>query len=466
MLTTFFFLMIRRPPRSTLFPYTTLIRSGWGDGSSTRCPISGYYISGQSCSASHSWSAPGTKYVKVKATDSNGASSGWSNSKQITIKTPIILNFVSPTKRTVNQNWVFINVTSNKPLSTAILEWNGANITMEPGSWKKNMTDLENGAYSFRVWGRDTAGDWNVTEKRTVSVAKGILKYGPTYIQYTKDKEFDIVKEVSVSVQNKSYLNSSIGPYWDFLRGDLSSVTSNGSHITLNYYDFFNSLNKSITVENGTELIWKRAPYRDILSMNVNVFTDGSNIFFEYFSQDVDDNIFTNYNGGFGGDDVERTAITSSDEGQWSVVDAVVQTSWSLDPNDPLANTLVGIKFDATGDGDVDDADDYVIYNDVKILERKSTELTIKPVLRFGNAEVLVGQSFKIRGVSYTLVEFDSAWDHVILRNDSNSQNITITDGDINVLGYATAVVDDYSSLGWEREFRLEGNPLYYSGLR
>src|SRR2546430_12489461 len=29
----FFFLMIRRPPRSTLFPYTTLFRSCRGDGS-------------------------------------------------------------------------------------------------------------------------------------------------------------------------------------------------------------------------------------------------------------------------------------------------------------------------------------------------------------------------------------------------------------------------------------------------
>src|SRR6266581_6264764 len=28
----FFFLMIRRPPRSTLFPYTTLFRSGEGHG--------------------------------------------------------------------------------------------------------------------------------------------------------------------------------------------------------------------------------------------------------------------------------------------------------------------------------------------------------------------------------------------------------------------------------------------------
>src|SRR5690606_42153388 len=29
----FFFLMIRRPPRSTLFPYTTLFRSAWGRAS-------------------------------------------------------------------------------------------------------------------------------------------------------------------------------------------------------------------------------------------------------------------------------------------------------------------------------------------------------------------------------------------------------------------------------------------------
>src|SRR6266436_10029409 len=38
----FFFLMIRRPPRSTLFPYTTLFRSrstGWPPGAgSTECP--------------------------------------------------------------------------------------------------------------------------------------------------------------------------------------------------------------------------------------------------------------------------------------------------------------------------------------------------------------------------------------------------------------------------------------------
>src|SRR6185503_20758776 len=41
---SFFFLMIRRPPRSTLFPYTTLFRSRWNlrlvehDMEHVRCP--------------------------------------------------------------------------------------------------------------------------------------------------------------------------------------------------------------------------------------------------------------------------------------------------------------------------------------------------------------------------------------------------------------------------------------------
>src|SRR5260370_21625439 len=35
----FFFLMIRRPPRSTLFPYTTLFRSTWAITSGDPCSL-------------------------------------------------------------------------------------------------------------------------------------------------------------------------------------------------------------------------------------------------------------------------------------------------------------------------------------------------------------------------------------------------------------------------------------------
>src|SRR6476619_7837091 len=43
MLFIFFFLMIRRPPRSTLFPYTTLFRSARGGGppGASRCSAPG-----------------------------------------------------------------------------------------------------------------------------------------------------------------------------------------------------------------------------------------------------------------------------------------------------------------------------------------------------------------------------------------------------------------------------------------
>jgi hypothetical protein len=50
----------------------------WGEGPQT---TTGFYNSGATATASHSWSNEGTCYVKVKATDSKGASSGWSSSK-------------------------------------------------------------------------------------------------------------------------------------------------------------------------------------------------------------------------------------------------------------------------------------------------------------------------------------------------------------------------------------------------
>src|ERR1039457_7616388 len=40
----FFFLMIRRPPRSTLFPYTTLFRSSGSPGPTNRVPRSCRFI--------------------------------------------------------------------------------------------------------------------------------------------------------------------------------------------------------------------------------------------------------------------------------------------------------------------------------------------------------------------------------------------------------------------------------------
>lgn len=55
----------------------------WGDGTTTE---TAHYPSGSTASASHSWSNSGTYYVKVKATDGNGAQSVWSDSLPVSIQ--------------------------------------------------------------------------------------------------------------------------------------------------------------------------------------------------------------------------------------------------------------------------------------------------------------------------------------------------------------------------------------------
>src|SRR3712207_7902522 len=49
----FFFLMIRRPPRSTLFPYTTLFRSAARTASLLRMCMSYSFVAGTAASAAH-----------------------------------------------------------------------------------------------------------------------------------------------------------------------------------------------------------------------------------------------------------------------------------------------------------------------------------------------------------------------------------------------------------------------------
>src|SRR3712207_7853345 len=63
MITTFiFFLMIRRPPRSTLFPYTTLFRSSRGRPARPRAPRRGARaLPRRRIQAAYSWHAAGVR---------------------------------------------------------------------------------------------------------------------------------------------------------------------------------------------------------------------------------------------------------------------------------------------------------------------------------------------------------------------------------------------------------------------
>lgn len=96
---------------------------------------------------------------------------------------PPVITFVDPTpanNSVLNRNYVFINVTSNEPLATALLNWNGVNMTMQGHgtNWYFNMTGLSNGVYAFKVYGADRAGNWNTTELRTVTISLPIIEAG------------------------------------------------------------------------------------------------------------------------------------------------------------------------------------------------------------------------------------------------------------------------------------------------
>jgi len=117
----------------------------------------------------------GANNVRIYANDSAGNM----NSSQVvyftvdTVKPAI--TFVSPTDANgtmlTTRNYTFINVTLSES-GAAWLDWNGTNQSMSGSgsSWYKNMTDLANSTYSYRVYANDSVGNLNVSEIRTISI--------------------------------------------------------------------------------------------------------------------------------------------------------------------------------------------------------------------------------------------------------------------------------------------------------
>jgi hypothetical protein len=69
----------------------------WGDGTTSE---TGFVDSGENVSSSHHWSSEGVYYVRVRAEDTHGASSEWSEALEVTIVPKI--NRVSSNIRSMN----------------------------------------------------------------------------------------------------------------------------------------------------------------------------------------------------------------------------------------------------------------------------------------------------------------------------------------------------------------------------
>ncbi|MCD6390813.1 MAG: PKD domain-containing protein [Dehalococcoidia bacterium] len=107
----------------------------WDDGTTSE---TGFVSSGSTTSKSHSWSNPGTYYVKAKATDSHGASSGWSSLKSVTI------------------------TETNFRLTTSVSPPGSGSVSPSSGTYQEGMTVSltahANSGYVFDHWGGDASG--------------------------------------------------------------------------------------------------------------------------------------------------------------------------------------------------------------------------------------------------------------------------------------------------------------------
>jgi len=141
-----------------------------------------------------------------------------------------IITFASPTPDNNSyllQNWVYVKITSDETLNTALLEWNGTNETMlGSGTTRyKNKTALSDGNHSYRVWGNDSTNNWNVTEIKKVMIdtAPPVVTANPTgYLSgYSAAKNgtsitlnasiSDYLAGVKNATVNASQINSSLG---------------------------------------------------------------------------------------------------------------------------------------------------------------------------------------------------------------------------------------------------------------
>jgi len=137
----------------------------WGDGSNTP---TGFFASGSTASASHTWSQPGTYSIKVMATDTDGASSGWSSPATINIENAPPNTPAHPsgtTSCTANKSYEY-SVYASDPDGEdvrCIFDWGDGTTTdtstQSSGSlFKASHTWSRLGTYSVKVKAIDSAG--------------------------------------------------------------------------------------------------------------------------------------------------------------------------------------------------------------------------------------------------------------------------------------------------------------------
>ena len=195
--------------------------------------------------------ADGTYTYRVWANNSAGALNV-SETRVLTVDTiPPTITFVPPTpnNEVTNETFAFINVTVDEDLYQALLEWSGANESMQGSgqNWFKNKTNLPNGNYTFRVWGQDYAGNWNLTEERWVYINASVDLVPPLlgFLPPTPDNA-SFVSDTSVVI-NVSHVEDN---------PDTLKLNWNGVNETYSYSGSYTAIPKSVTDGAYTYYVW------------------------------------------------------------------------------------------------------------------------------------------------------------------------------------------------------------------
>ena len=148
----------------------------WGDGTSSAWL--GPYTSGLTISAAHSWSAIGDYNVKVKAKDTNGATSDWSEPLTITIvlnDAPDTPTITGPATGTPGKAYLFRMQTTDANGDNVyyFVDWGDNTTTEWIGPFNSGVeattthTWSEQGTYTVKVKAKDVVGDesdWGTLE--------------------------------------------------------------------------------------------------------------------------------------------------------------------------------------------------------------------------------------------------------------------------------------------------------------
>ena len=245
------------------------------------------------------------------------------------------------------------------------------------------------------------------------------INSGKSFVTYDSGGKFDVVRSQLITVANMTFMNADRYPYQEFLAVD-AWILTNESNIVIKY----NSSN-TVNIVNDTWMNFSQSPYSDFLNISARVQTDGSNITVQFYKQDIDDDSSTQASSALtSGDDVLQTEVNNSWERLWMSTrlsdiqgssEIKLSSNFAISQNQTNNSEKYGFWYDATGDGDVKDDDDYPTYNDILFVDVGLSQLTIKPAMRIGDSINLVGKIFNLKSQDYFVKKFDSNDDEITL---------------------------------------------------